>query len=144
MQSAGERLVLLVVARRHLLNEKDMRKVTSRVAAKKNQMRAEYDFRGAVRGKFYKPLHKGYLVEIHQASGETVVRHFKLEEGAILLQPDVRKYFPDSETVNHALRSLIELMSQLPGKTKVQVRKNRPLSNKMNQVPRRHTNLAAK
>ena len=27
-----------------------------------------------------------------------------------MLEPDVRQYFPDSEAVNHALRSLIALI----------------------------------
>ncbi len=32
-----------------------------------------------------------------------------------LLEPDVRAYFPDSESVNAALRSVIELAKHLPG-----------------------------
>ncbi len=80
-------------------------------------MRPEYDFRGAVR-KFYKPLHEGYTVHIHKADGTTVVQHLKLEEGTVMLQPDVRKYFPDSESVNTALRSLIALMAQMPGRSR--------------------------
>ena len=79
-------------------------------------MLPEYDFRGAVRGKAYLPLHKGYSVTIHQEDGSTVVEHYKLIDGAIMLQPDVRRYFPDSDAVNKALRSLINLMSQLPAK----------------------------
>jgi hypothetical protein len=81
-------------------------------------MRPEYDFRGAVRGKHYKPLHKGYTVHIHKADGTTVVKHFKLEDGTVMLEPDVRAYFPDSEAVNTALRSLIALMAQMPSKKK--------------------------
>lgn len=81
-----------------------------------NDMRPEYDFRGAERGKHYKPLHEGYTVYIHNTDGTTTVQHFKLEEGTVLLQPDVREYFPDSEAVNAALRSLITLMDKLPKK----------------------------
>jgi len=77
-------------------------------------MRPEYDFRGAVRGKYYKPLHRGYTVHVHKADGTTIVQHFKLEEGTVMLQPDVRAHFPDSEAVNTALRSLITLMAQMP------------------------------
>jgi hypothetical protein len=51
-------------------------------------MRPEYDFRGAVRGKYYKPLHKGYSVQIHKENGTTVVEHYKLIDGAVMLQPD--------------------------------------------------------
>jgi hypothetical protein len=38
------------------------------------------------------------------------VQYFTLEEGAVMLEPDVRKYFPDSEAVNQVLRSLIALI----------------------------------
>ena len=91
-----------------------MKRKLSKTPSKKDEMRSEYDFRTAVRGKFYKPLHKGYSVEIHPAHGKTVVKHFKLEAGAIMLQPDVQRYFPDSDAVNNALRSLLELMSRMP------------------------------
>ena len=73
------------------------------------EMKPEYDFRGGVRGKHAKAYRKGYTVTIHQADGSTVVERFKPEEGAVMLEPDVREYFPDSESVNKALRSLIEL-----------------------------------
>ena len=82
-----------------------------------DEMRPEYDFRGAVRGKYYKPLHRGYTVHVHRADGTTIVQHFKLEEGTVMLQPDVREYFPDSEAVNTALRSLITLMAHMPSKS---------------------------
>lgn len=94
-----------------------MKKVTTKSSKIQNDdMRPEYDFRGAVRGKSYLPLHKGYSVKIHKEDGSTVVEHYKLIDGAIMLQPDVRRYFPDSDAVNKALRSLIELMPQLPDK----------------------------
>jgi len=73
-------------------------------------MRAEYDFTGGVRGKHYKALRNGYTVKIHQADGTTVVQHYKIEDGAVMLDPDVREYFPDSDAVNDALRSLIALI----------------------------------
>ena len=79
-------------------------------------MRSEYDFSGAVRGKHYKPLHEGYSVYVQKTDGATTVQHFKLDEGTVMLEPDVREYFPDSEAVNTALRSLITLMSEIPGK----------------------------
>jgi len=40
---------------------------------------------------------------------QTVVQNFKLEEGAVVLAPDVREYFPDAESVNNALRILISI-----------------------------------
>ena len=75
-----------------------------------DDMRAEYDFTGGVRGKHYKALRNGYTVKIHQADGTTVVQHYKIEDGAVMLDPDVREYFPDSDAVNDALRSLIALI----------------------------------
>jgi len=86
-------------------------------------MLPEYDFSKAVRGKHHKPLHEGYSVYIHETNGTTVVEHHKLEEGAVLLESDVREYFPDSEAVNTALRSLITLMSEMPGLGKLLARK---------------------
>ena len=82
-------------------------------------MLPEYDFtklEGGVRGKYYKAYRKGHTVKIHKADGTTIVQHFTLEDGAVMLEPDVREYFPDSEAVNKALRSLIPL---LPKKCKV-------------------------
>jgi hypothetical protein len=95
-----------------------MKKAITKTKSSNDGMRPEYDFRGAVRGKFYKPMHKGYTVRIHKANGTTITKQLKLEEGTVMLQPDVRKYFPDSETVNAALRSLITLMTQMPDKSK--------------------------
>ncbi len=76
-------------------------------------MRPEYDFKnmkGGVRGKHYKAYRAGHTVKIHKTNGTTTVQHFTLEEGAVLLEPDVREYFPDSETVNQTLRALISLL----------------------------------
>lgn len=97
-----------------------MKKAISKLSRiQDDDMLPEYDLRGAVRGKAYLPLHKGYSVTIHKEDGSTVVEHYKLIDGAIMLQPDVRAYFPDSDAVNQALRSLINLMSQLPDKASV-------------------------
>ena len=81
---------------------------------KSEEMRAEYDFSKAERGKFYRPLDKGYTVHVTKADGTTVVNHYTLAEGTVLLAPDVLEYFPDSESVNEALRSLIQLMNKVP------------------------------
>jgi hypothetical protein len=83
---------------------------------KNNDMQAEYDFSKAERGKFYRPLDKGYKVHVHQSDGTEVINHYTLAEGTVLLAPDVREYFSDSETVNEALRSLIHLAEKVPGR----------------------------
>ena len=60
-------------------------------------MLPEYDFSGAVQGKYWK----------------------RFEEGTnlILLEPDVRDAFPDSKSVNEALRGLLQLAKKSAGKT---------------------------
>ena len=75
-----------------------------------DEMRAEYDFSGqkGVRGKYHLRYRQGHTVRVRHDDGSTSIRHFKLEEGAVLLDPDVRAYFPDSEAVNTALRVLIQ------------------------------------
>ena len=84
----------------------------------KDTLRSEYDFSKAERGKFYMPLREGYTVHVTQKDGSVVTNYFTLAEGTVLLEPDVRAYFPDSESVNAALRSLIHLMDDLPSKSK--------------------------
>jgi hypothetical protein len=56
-------------------------------------MRAEYDLRGGVRGKYYKQYMEGTNV--------------------VLLDSDVAAVFRDSESVNQALRVLIKAAGQL-------------------------------
>jgi len=88
----------------------------------RDEMRPEYDFAsmsGGVRGKYYKAYRAGHTVTIHKANGTTAVQHFTLEDGAVMLEPDVQQYFPDSEAVNNALRCLIPL---LPKKRKTRVK----------------------
>ena len=79
-----------------------------------DEMLPEYDFSGGVRGKHYQAYRRGYQVIIHKTDGTTEVRDFALPEGAVILDPDVRTYFPDSEAVNRTLRGLISLMPQQP------------------------------
>ena len=52
-----------------------------------DEMRAEYDLRGGVRGKYYERYREGTNV--------------------VLLDPDVAKVFHDSEAVNVALRQFL-------------------------------------
>jgi hypothetical protein len=80
-----------------------------------DEMLPEYDFEkmsGCVRGKYYEAYREGHTVKIHHTDGTTTVQYFTLEDGAVMLEPDVRKYFPDSEAVNTALRCLIPLLEQ--------------------------------
>jgi hypothetical protein len=74
------------------------------------EMLPEYDFSGGVRGKHARALQQGYTVKVHRLDGSTTVQHLNLPEGAVILEPDVQEYFPDAESVNRALRTLIELI----------------------------------
>ena len=78
-------------------------------------MLPEFDFTRGVRGKHYQAYQRGHTVRIRKRDGTTVVQHFKLEEGVVVIAPDVREYFPDSETVNQALRTLIGLIPRKRG-----------------------------
>jgi hypothetical protein len=61
----------------------------------KEEMREEYDFSGGVRGKYYKQYMEGTNV--------------------VLLEPDIAEVFRDSESVNQALRVLINIAkNQVP------------------------------
>jgi len=94
--------------------------VTKVVQVEENNMRAEYDFTGGVRGKHYRAMQVGYTVTIHKADGTTVTKDVMPKEGAVVLEPDIREYFPDSESVNRALRCLIPL---LPKKRRAKTKK---------------------
>jgi len=72
-----------------------------------NEMRKEYDFSGGVRGKHVKAYRQRHTVKIHKQDGTTEVHYFTEKEGAVMLDPDVKEFFPDSKSVNKALRSLI-------------------------------------
>jgi len=98
-----------------------------------DDLRPEYDMRellkGSLRGKHYNAMRAGYAITIHKANGTTEIEQVIPTAGAIILAPDVQVYFPDSESVNQTLRSLIRLV---PSKRKSSperwqsVRRNRP------------------
>jgi len=73
------------------------------------------DFSNGVRGKHAQAYQRGYEIIVHKIDGTTEVRDFAMPEGSVVLAPDVRTYFPNAETVNRALRGLIELLPQPAG-----------------------------
>ena len=95
--------------------------VTKTVQVEDNDMRTEYDFTGGVRGKHHKAMQAGYTITIHKADGTTVVKDVMPKEGTVVLEPDIRAYFPDSESVNRTLRCLIPL---LPKKRRTTAKKS--------------------
>lgn len=58
----------------------------------KPEMLSEYDFKGGVRGKY--------------------AQRFAKSTNVIVLDPDVAQLFPDSESVNEALRALVKIANQ--------------------------------
>ncbi|MBI3242811.1 MAG: hypothetical protein HYZ49_11010 [Chloroflexi bacterium] len=85
-------------------------------------MRPEYDFSDGVRGKYAKTLREnGYVIRVRHADGTFTERRV-LGENAVILEPDVREYFPNSRAVNNTLRTLIKLF---PAKRKAAASKGR-------------------
>ena len=66
---------------------KEMSEKNTNRKTPKDEMRAEYDFSGAVRGKY----HKRYVESTN----------------VVVLEPDVARRFKNAEAVNEALRSLM-------------------------------------
>lgn len=85
-------------------------------------MRAEYDFSGGVRGKYAATLREeGFTIREYNDDG-TFTETRILSEKTITLAPDVWEYFPSSQAVNHALRTLISLIPEKPSATAKQAR----------------------
>jgi len=76
-----------------LMNEKTMKRKT-----KEPEMRAEYDFSGGVRGKYY--------------------RRYMENSNVVVLEPDVHRRFRNARAVNKALRSIIRAEGSQRGLTK--------------------------
>jgi hypothetical protein len=94
-----------------------MKKIMDKLTPQEtDDMLPEYDFSGqkGVRGKYYQAYRQGHTVKIHQEDGTVSIQYFTLEEGAVMLEPDVRAYFPTSASVNKALRTLIEIVPEKP------------------------------
>jgi len=91
------------------------KRMAKKIREKDAAMRAEYDFTGGVRGKHYRDMQAGYTITIHNADGETVVKDVMPKEDVVILEPDIRAYCPDSESVNKALRCLIPLLPKKGG-----------------------------
>jgi hypothetical protein len=85
---------------------------TKSKASRLDEPREEYDFRTGIRGKHHKAYRQGHSVVIHKTDGTIATQNYKLEEGAVILDQDVRDYFPTAEAVNTALRALIALIPE--------------------------------
>ncbi len=105
-------LVIRIISSRKATPEE--RKNMKKTKTNDDEMLEEYDFTGmkGVRGKYHEAYKKGHTVRIHEDDGTVSIHHYTLEDGAVLLEPDIRPYFPTSESVNEVLRSLIQLAPQ--------------------------------
>ncbi len=70
-------------------------------------LRDDYDFSNGTRGKYRHFSGQARTLKVRHSDGSVTV---ETVEPAIELDSDVRKYFPNSEAVNKALRGLIELI----------------------------------
>ena len=104
--------------------KKILKKATSKIQnnaksqATDDEMLEEYDFSKGVRNKYHRAFRQGYTVTIRKADGTTEKQTFKPEQGAVVLDKDVSKFFPDGEAVNNALRGLIALIPSEQKKSK--------------------------
>jgi hypothetical protein len=72
----------------------NMKKAPSK--SRTRAMRAEYDFSGGVRGKYVDRYRRGTNV--------------------VLLDPELAEVFPDSKSVNDALRALVAIAERTEGR----------------------------
>jgi uncharacterized DUF497 family protein len=100
----------LATARESKQKESKMNSDKSERQSQTDEMLDEYAFSSGVRGKHHRAYANGYTVEVHRADGTTEVRKIAPPTGTVVLDPDVRKYFPDAAAVNRALRGLIALL----------------------------------
>ena len=93
---------------------------------KDNDMLPEYDLKGkkGVRGKYANALKQGYSIRITNDDGTVSFKQFVPRENTVVLDPDVKAYFPDSKSVNRALRSLIDLIPEKSGKQVAEKKSN--------------------
>lgn len=68
------------------------------------------DFSGGVRGKHCAAYRSGHTVKVRQDNGSVLVQKFIPDADAVLIDRDVRAYFPDATAINNALRALIGII----------------------------------
>jgi hypothetical protein len=70
-------------------------------------MPEERDFAGGSRGRHVRAYRAGHTVRVRKSDGTLTECHFTLQDGAVLIDPDLTARFPDSEGVNQALRAVL-------------------------------------
>lgn len=74
------------------------------------------------RGKYFRAYREGHEVRIRKADGTIDIQYYSLKDGAIMWEPDVRRYFPDSDSLHNALRTLITLIPKATKQPKAKSR----------------------
>jgi hypothetical protein len=89
-----------------------MKKANNTPKTPDDDMLPKYNFKGkkGMRGKYYAGPNPSHAVHIYHEDGTVTKRHFSSLQRVILLDADVAAHFPDSESVNHTLRTLIALV----------------------------------
>ena len=75
------------------------------------------DFSGGVRGKHCDAYRRGHTIKVRQDDGIISVQKFVPDSDAVVIDRDVRAYFPDAAAINNALRALIGIMPHRRHKT---------------------------
>lgn len=75
-------------------------------------MREEYDFSGGIRGKHVREMHEGYTISIKNEDGTITQKVVGPSKNVVLIEDDLLEFFPDSDSVNHALRTLVSLFPE--------------------------------
>lgn len=68
------------------------------------------DFSGGLRGKHCASYRRGHTFKVRQDDGTVIVQKFIPDSNAVVIDRDVRAYFPDAAAINSALRALIEIL----------------------------------
>lgn len=77
-----------------------------------SEMLSEYEFSKGDRGKHADQYRLGQVVRVHYTDGTVSIQEVPPSEGTVVLAQDVREFFPDSNSVNYALRTLISLFAK--------------------------------
>jgi hypothetical protein len=85
------------------MRDATMKKPAKRSKARTGEMRAEYDFSGGVRGKYVERYRRGINV--------------------VLLDPELAEAFPDSKSVNDALRALVAIATRADSRKRASLTK---------------------
>ena len=68
------------------------------------------DFSGGMRGKHSEKYRKGHTVKISHVDKTVTVQRFIPDRDAVVLDKDIKAFFPNAEAVNNALRALIAII----------------------------------